>query len=148
MAGKERSIEIVPLGGGEFEMVENGRNTNELIFDKKHDRIGGKKMRKNDHYDIVFTLDEEGDYTFVTDEDEVMWVDKGSATSAPPCPTSQMHQKQEFKVQKVSDYVLEVKNKDSDRCLYKFVINLVDKRTKTVVPYDPIYDNRNGGVAF
>lgn len=144
MASKHRYVEIVPTGGGDFEMVENGNQTQTLVFDKTHDRIDGKKMKKDQSYKIEFTLDENGPYKFVDDEDDVMWVAKGDEKAPPACPTSSCGDP-EFEVLSVSDYELKIRNKDSDKCMFKFVINMVDANGNTV-RYDPIYDNRNGGL--
>lgn len=148
MAYKERNIQIVSLGGGQFEMVEDGSRGQDIVSNKNGQWIKGKKMKETDDFKIYFSLDENGDFKFVDIEDDVMWINKGSQNNVPPCPTVQTHQKPEFKVDGVDDYVLEVTNKDTSKCYYKFVINLVDKNTGQTVPYDPIWDNRNGGVSL
>jgi hypothetical protein len=145
MAAKERCVEVVHLGGDQFEMVENGCPTQTLVFEKTHDRIDGKKMKKSDHYSITFFLDEAGPFRFADGKRSVMWINKGTETHLPECPTCETHQPGEFVVTDRSDHSITVRNNDSDKCLYKFVLNLVD-RNGNPVAYDPISENRNGGI--
>ncbi len=136
VASKKRYVEIVPTKGGGFELYENGRATQELIFNKDYDRIDKKKMKKADDYRILFFLDEKGGYKFVLDKSQVMLIDGAPCPYPPGRP--------EFEVDDVDDYELEVLNRDSRSASYKFTINLLDGAGNHVA-YDPIYSNQNGG---
>ena len=136
MADKDRYVEVVPVSGG-FELIENGRGTQELRFSKNHDRIDKKKMKKKDDYRIFFFLDERGAYTFEANKAKVMLINGQSC----PYPAHDP----EFEVDEVDDYVLEVINRDRQPQQYKFTLNLLDSN-KTPVVYDPIMSNRNGGI--
>ena len=129
---KNRYVEVVSAGGG-FELVENGCSTQTLVFNKKHDRIDKKKMKKKDKYRIFFFLDETGPFTF--DRTSPIEIDGQS------CPYPERDP--EFEVDGVEDYVLELINRDQTEQEYKFTLNLHDGKSRVV--YDPIMSNRNGG---
>lgn len=134
-------------GAIKFQMKENGIETDLLVFNKTSDG-----MKKNDEYDIEFTLvNGQGcDVEFVTDANSpgqpVMYIAQGSATYCPPCPTGPSTTPiKAFTTGKPTATALTVKNKDDDICYYKFVLRFYDKGTGTIVEYDPIYGNQDGG---
>jgi hypothetical protein len=148
----KRDITIKPFrtasGKIDFHMFEGNSThpTDTLVFDKTKDG-----MKKSDVYDIDFTLENAADtnLAFLNDpnnKNECMWVAKGSKTAPPACPPGQMTHG-EFNVTAVSDLSLTVENQDLNECKYKFVLCFVDKDDgNKVVRYDPIYDNKNGGL--
>ena len=134
-----------PPDGYRFEMLPEGEpNTDRLTFNKNSDG-----MSKSDRYTVKFYLvnDSSSNLRFVSDEKEVMWVSKGTPTDPGPCPAVTCHDGQ-FDVKDVEDYYLKVVNKDMDECQYKFVLNFIGLNSagKTaLIPFDPIWDNKNGG---
>ena len=131
--------------GVKFEMDDGGTITDQPIFDKIKDQ-----MDEDDYHKVVFTLvNGTGvDLIFPTNKLRAMWVAKGTATQAPPCPRTTAHHK-DIKAQNVQPLQLTVHNKNKDKALYKFALNFVrsdDVNQTKLISYDPIYDNRNGSV--
>ncbi|WP_309662006.1 hypothetical protein [Sphingomonas sp.] len=125
-----------------FDMVEDSKNTDTLVFNKTKDN-----MKKTENYDIHFTLvNNDGlKLAFVQDMNDVMWVAKGSKSSPPGCPVSHISDP-EFTVTGVTAATLDVTNTDLDECKFKFVLNFIDTGNHNkAVQFDPIYDNQNGG---
>lgn len=148
----KRDVTIKPYrtanGQIDFQMFEGNSKTptDTLEFDKTKD-----KMKKSDVYDIHFSLENSADTNLVflddpNNRDECMWVAKGSKQQPPACPSSRVSHP-EFAIKTVSDLALTVENKDNEECKYKFVLSFVDKDDgNKVVRFDPIYDNKNGGL--
>jgi len=125
-----------------FDMVEDGNKTDTLVFNKTKD-----KMKKNENYDVQFTLvNTDGlQLEFLQDTQHVMWVAKGNKSSPPGCPQSHVTDP-EFTVTGVTANVLDVTNTDQDECKFKFVLNFIDTGNHNKAEqFDPIYDNQNGG---
>lgn len=144
--GKARAVTVTSSkdtsGKISFEMVEDGKKTDTLVFDKTKDN-----MKKSEHYDVQFTLvNTDGlKLEFLQDTKHVMWVAKGDKSSAPSCPKSHVADPA-FTVSGVSATVLDVVNTDPDVCKFKFVLNFIDKGNgNKAEQFDPIYDNQNGG---
>jgi len=151
MSNDERTIVIkacrdgTPPDGYRFEMLPTGEPaTDRLTFNKDHDG-----MKKSQKYTVKFSLmnDSSSNLRFIRDEKVVMWVSKGTSTAPGPCPVVSIHDS-EFEVKDLEDYFLKVENKDTIECQYKFVLNFVglnaDGKT-ALIPFDPIWDNKNGG---
>jgi hypothetical protein len=131
-------------GDIEFSMKEGGTETELLVFDKNKD-----KMKKSEHYDIVFTLRNGNgiNLSFVTQNSDgpVMHIAAGSWKHVPKCPAgASSGNNQDFSVTSVTANELKVKNEDSTECFYKFVLRFIDTSGNIHV-FDPIYDNRDGG---
>ena len=83
--GKARAVTVTSSkdtsGKISFEMVEDGKKTDTLVFDKTKDN-----MKKSEHYDIQFTLvNTDGlKLEFLQDTKHVMWVAKGDKSSPRP----------------------------------------------------------------
>lgn len=125
-----------------FEMLEKGKKTDTLTFDKNKD-----KMKKSENYELHYELvNKDGlKLEFLQDCQKVMWVAKGSATAPPACPPSQASDP-EFTVTSVSAITLDVTNTDLDECMYKFALNFIDTGNgNKPEQFDPIYENKNGG---
>ena len=146
MGNKARAVTINShkdsQGKISFDMVEGGKQTDTLVFNKTKDN-----MKKSENYDLVFTLvNNDGlKLEFLQDTQHVMWVAKGSKSSAPACPQSHVTDP-EFTVTSVTANVLDVTNTDQDECKFKFVLNFIDTGNHNKAEqFDPIYDNQNGG---
>lgn len=137
-----------PNGKIDFQMFEgkSKQPTDTLAFDKTKDG-----MKKSDVYDVYFTIENAPDTNLIflddpANKDECMWVAKGSKQQPPACPSNRMSDP-EFTITSISDLSLTVENKDLVECKYKFVLSFVDKdEGNKVVRFDPIYDNKNGGL--
>ncbi|MEO7364839.1 MAG: hypothetical protein ABIW03_00800 [Sphingomicrobium sp.] len=150
MGNKQRPVTVEASkdsnGKITFEMLEKGKKTGTLTFDKDKD-----KMKKKDNYDIHFDLvNQDGlNLEFLQDSQNVqnvMWVAKGTATAPPACPPSQTSDP-EFTVTSVTASTLDVTNTDQDQCMYKFALNFIDTGNgNKAEQFDPIYDNKNGGI--
>lgn len=148
----KREVTIKPYrtttGDIDFRMyVGNSKTpTDTLEFDK-----GKDKIPKSQFYKVHFTLENAPDTNLVFLQDsknkqECMWVAEGNKFQPPACPTGNSTHS-EILVDDVQDYELIVENQDLTVCKYKFVLCFEDiDRNRKVVRYDPIYDNKNGGV--
>lgn len=137
MAEKNRHVEVVPTDCGNFKLVEGSYEGDTLIFDKKHEWIHGRKMKKADKFRIFFYLDEESGYTFDKSKGECVL-----SIEDQPCPYPD-RANPEFEVDDVDDYRIEVINRDSDTRNFKFSIHMLADGQS--VEWDPIMANRNGG---
>jgi len=137
MADKKKHVQVVPTGTNSFDLIEGGRVVTELVFNKNHEWIDKRKMKRSDHFRIFFYLDPADGYRFdTTKKDGVIEID------GHPCPYPSKDP--EFEVRDVEDYVLEVANRDRNVQNYDFTIMLVNGTRS--VEYDPIMSNRNGGL--
>lgn len=156
MSDVRRNINVTAQtvnGKVEFTMSGNGVGGEQIVFNKNDT----PNMKKNDRYDVTFTLIDETDLElrFVqwptnSPEDGAMWVKVVTDPSDPTCPAPNSHL-QQFKATDVTDTVLTVKNKDNDIEYLKFALNFVpkngnDSNPGEYVQYDPIGDNQNGGL--
>lgn len=139
---KQKNVTIIAKNDGsaiDFEMKEGGTPTDLLQF------TGGSA-------DITFTLQNQGgaNLEFVQNVNDVMYVIRGSNNHLPRCPKNNAgNPATPFSVTSVSANTLEVSNANPNVCFYKFALNFVDKNNNNkIIPYDPIYDNRNGGNQF
>lgn len=134
--------------GYDFWMDVGGTKKSTLSFDKTKD-----KMKKSEHYDVVFTLHNEdgADLVFSKLSNIVTWA---AATDGPTgaCPPANSN----FPGWSVdpdtpiTDYSLSVINTDDTEQYFSFCLNFVPKGTiegpNTIyIPYDPIGDNKDGG---
>lgn len=127
------------------ELFEGGKHigaTQQLDFNKNNDG-----MKKTEHYQLNFKIDgsalPQGErVTFVSDDDDVMWV--WTDTSA--CPPNRQHMKDVFWVDKNKLTDLRLINMDLKQEMLRFQINMVTNGTPPVpVPLDPIVNNGNNG---
>lgn len=146
MGNKPRPVTINshkdPHGKIYFDMEEDGKNTDTLVFNKTKDN-----MKKSEHYDLRFTLVNHDDLAleFKQDVNDVMWVAKGNKSSPPGCPKNQVGDA-EFTVTSVAASTLDVTNTDLTECKFKFVLNFIDTGNHNKAEqFDPIYENQNGG---
>lgn len=148
----KREVTIKPYrtsnGTIDFRMYDGSSKvaTDTLSFDKNKN-----KMPKSESYMIHFALENAPDTNLVFLQDsknkqECMWVAEGSKLQAPHCPKGSASHP-EIQVDSVADLELVVENRDLTECKYKFVLNFQDlDNNRKVVRYDPIYENKNGGV--
>jgi hypothetical protein len=125
-----------------FDMVEDGKKTDTLVFDKTKDN-----MKKSENYDIQYTLVNNDGLLLEFKQDmlDVMWVAKGNKSSPPGCPKNHVGDP-EFTVTNVTATTLDVTNTDQDECKFKFVLNFIDTGNHNKAEqFDPIYENQNGG---
>ena len=156
MADVPRNIDVTANlvdGKVKFSMSGNGVGGEQIQFNKDNT----PNMKKNEHYIVTFTLiDNTGlELRYVqwpnnSPEDGAMWVKVVTDPSDPTCPAPNSHL-QQFKAKDVKDTVLTVKNKDDDIEYLKFALNFIpkngnDSNPAQYVQYDPIGDNRNGGI--
>lgn len=138
MAEKNRHVEIVPTGDGNFEFREGSYDTGStLVFNKDREWVHGRKMKRSDKFRIFFYLPEEGSYKFDTRKGECVL-----SVGGQPCPYPN-HGNREIEVDDVEDYRVEVINRDSGRNEFKFSIHMLADGTP--LEWDPIMSNRNGG---
>ncbi len=136
--------------GYKFWMEEGGSKTRTLVFDKTVD-----KMKKEEDYRVEFNLNNctKADLRFSEIATEVLWAKEISKPSD-PCPDQKCYLGGIFYVDpatQIKAAKLTVINMDMDRLLFAFALNFVRKgevegpNTKYIC-YDPIGENRNGGV--
>lgn len=107
-------------------------------------------MHHEDAHDITFEINNrsERNWLFPADERNAMWV-AGNSTD---CPKTRPPENPEFptKDMKVSKdrEQLTIKNRNSCRAMYKFSLNFVDADAadNKLYPFDPIWNNQNGGL--
>lgn len=118
-----------------------------LVFRK--DQWG---MKKGDEHEVTFKLvQEQGmNLRFASDPDRAMWVNRGTATDIPSCPTSQPTKNNAvFHATSSQGDTLVAINKNPQKCYYKFSLNFVDPTGRDpnyLYRYDPVGDNQNGGI--
>lgn len=146
MGNKPRPVTINsrkdPQGKIYFDMEEDGKKTDTLVFNKTKDN-----MKKSENYDLEFKLVNHDSLKleFKQDVQDVMWVAKGNKSSPPACPKNQANDA-EFTVTSVTASTLDVTNTDVNECKFKFVLNFIDTGNHNKAEqFDPIYDNQNGG---
>lgn len=119
-----------------------------LVFSK--DQIAG--MKKNDAHEVTFTLVQEQGMSleFASPPDRAMWVNRGTANDIPSCPTSQPAKNNAvFHATSSQGKTLVAINKNPQKCFYRFSLNFVDPNGSDpnyLYCFDPVGDNRNGGV--
>lgn len=128
--------------GVRFEMYENGQNLNHRIVSEKTNG-----MKKGDHHEVVFTLDDRTGLglEFASDPNMAMWVKRGRLGMTPHCPRKPARH-DHIPPQRVSCSKLEVHNRNPIKSKYKFALNFVREGSSRLISYDPIWENRNGGV--
>jgi len=152
MADVPRNVNVVAelgeKGSVSFSMTGAGVSGEKIEFDKN--TTNG--MKKSEHYLVAFTLDDNTGLglRYVRPKDDAMWVKVVADPDDPTCPAPHLNLPQ-FKAINCTDTVLTVRNKDEIREYLKFALNFIrsngnDKNPAEYVQYDPIGDNRNGGV--
>jgi hypothetical protein len=128
-------------------MEENSRKTDRLVFDKTKDN-----MKKTENYDVRFKLHnkDNANLRFATPTDKALWA-KPVEDLSEPCPDQACFMNGVFYLDSVDRDELSVINTDPAAQLFKFAINLVPEGTvedenTTYVWFDPIGENRNGGL--
>lgn len=132
-----------------FSMKENGSQKSTLVFDKNSDG-----MKKAEHYQLDIKLHNEkgADLRFSEKMDKVLWAK--AIQPGEKCPDSPCFLNGIFYVADPGDIKatkLTVVNTDMDWLNFAFALNFVPKgevegpATKYIC-YDPIGENRNGGV--
>lgn len=153
MADVDRDITVTArLVEGEVVFSMNGNGVGgpeneEIEFDKNK----SNGMKKKDRFLVRFNLDDQTgwDLRYVKPKERAMWAKVVSKVDD-PCP-KQGDKLGQFKaVQRIDDALI-VRNNDDDQELIKFALNFIrddgdDKDPSQYVQYDPIGDNRNGGV--
>jgi hypothetical protein len=127
----------------EFKMLDRGKGTEKPIFDKHAD-----SMMIDDYHEITYTLVNGpglDSLRFAPSLDDVMWVVKGTATQEPECPKTRVPKHPDIYAVKSDGLELTVHNLNPVRSFYAFTLNFVREGHGDLIPYDPIYDNRNGG---
>lgn len=156
MADVPRNIDVTAEtvnGKVEFTMSGNGVGGEQIVFNKNDT----PNMKKHDRYLVTFTLIDKTNlqlryvqWPTNKPEDGAMWAKVVTDPSDPSCPAPNSHL-QQFKATNVTNTVLTVKNKDDDIEYFKFALNFIpkngdDSKPNEYVQYDPIGDNRNGGL--
>jgi hypothetical protein len=136
-------------GGATFSMSGPNVNGDQIEFNK--DKING--MKKKEHFIVLFTLvDNSGlNLRYVKPKENSMWARVVQNVIGNLCPP-QGQTPHQFRATGVTDNTLTVRNKDDDRELIMFALNFIphggnDSDPSQYVQYDPIGDNRNGGLA-
>jgi hypothetical protein len=120
-----------------------------LEFDKTKD-----KMKKDEDYEVQFSLNDTTGLklTFAPSLDDALWVSAGDPVNDPPCPTSQCKNDQ-FRATGLSTdkMTLTVLNRDDNVEKIAFTMRFLPdkadpKDPKAYVEYDPISDNKDGGI--
>ena len=127
----------------DFKMLDRGKGTEKPIFDKHADG-----MMIDDYHEITYTLVNGpglDSVRFAPSYDDVMWVVKGTATEEPECPKTRVPKHPDIYAVKIDPLQLVVHNRNPERAFYAFTLNFVREGHGDLIPYDPIYDNRNGG---
>jgi hypothetical protein len=137
-------------GGATFTMSGPDVNGDQIEFNK--DKING--MKKKEHFLVTFTLlDNSGlNLRFVKPKEDSMWAKIVQGVTGNSCPT-QGTTPHQFRATDRTDTTLTVKNKDDDKEYIMFALNFIpqggnDSDPSQYVQYDPIGDNRNGGLPF
>ena len=124
-----------------FSMSGYGVRNNEIKCAKDKARGGMPKERA---HEVVFELADRTDLElrFVDDLANAMWVSDNDTD----CPHVAAHQNTVVRATEVSQdgERLTVENFNPVRKRYKFALNFVDK-DGTIVSFDPIWENQNGG---
>jgi hypothetical protein len=151
----EIEINATSTGNGQFTFTmagdgveQNGSHGQKLVFDKRHG------MHKHDDHKIVFKLARgRSQIRFTRNLANVLWVAK-VASATDPCPSNSAHIPGEFFAYKVNDDQdeLSIINTNMARELLAFRLNFVPKGQDDIssgqqyIAYDPITDNRDGGL--
>lgn len=146
-------LDFIAKSGGAYEIKENGTSKSSLVFNKDNDYINGKKMTKQDYYLIEFNLiDQTGlNLGFAPNPIHALWVQFGTASNPPPCPTSACYSDEFFAVcVDQGGKKLTVRNEDSNVADFSFTLRLLPvgadpKNQANYVDYDPVGSNQNGG---
>jgi hypothetical protein len=129
----------------EFEMLDRGKVNHRPAFDKTADQ-----MLPSDYHEVVFTLKNGPglkDLRFAPNIDDVMWVVKGTATEEPPCPKTRVPKHPDFyAVDPIEPLQLTAHNLNPVRAFYAFTLNFERTGHADLIPFDPIGDNRDGGL--
>lgn len=113
--------------------------------DYSKDALG---LRKHDWHEIDFRLDEPtGALAFHPDKHEAIWVTRGTASEAPPCPSQPSRDHGVVPISSAPS-LLRVRNDNAEPCLLSFRLNFVaaGRESDEIVAFlDPIMGNQNGG---
>ncbi len=125
--------------------LKKDRTTDELVFDKSKNN-----MKKADHYLIEFDLDDKSGLSlrFAPNPMEAFWVKMDSTE----CPKAASYSNEVYAVGiDKSGEKLTVRNEDSRCAMFAYALRFLKKGADpndpaNYIPFDPIGDNRNGGV--
>jgi hypothetical protein len=135
--------------GYSFSMTKGGKGASTLVFDKNE-----HGMKKSEHFKIAFKLHNTkgANLRFSKLADQVMWAmaTEGPTGQCPP-PQSAFPGFYVDPATYIQDDLLTVVNEDMDVQAFSYCLNFVPVGTvegpdTVYVPYDPIGENRNGGV--
>lgn len=155
MSDVSRDITVTAsLVGGDFQFTMSGSGVGGPADDLiEFNKDSHKGMKKSDRFLVRFNLDDQTgqNLRFVKHKENAMWA-KVVQDVNDPCPQQGDHLNQ-FKADQVIDDALVVKNRDDDRELIKFALNFIrkggdDRNPAEYVQYDPIGENKNGGIPF
>jgi hypothetical protein len=130
--------------------AQNGINFGMSGFGVQKDEITCAKgaMPHEDSNSVTFEINNRSNrnWLFPSDENDAMWVSENGSD----CPQRRPAENPEFPVKdmKVSHdrEQLTVRNRNSCKAMYKFTLNFVDgDDQKHLYPFDPIWNNQNGG---
>jgi hypothetical protein len=134
--------------GYDLWMEKDGQKTDRLIFDKTNDKI-----KTTENYDVQFKLHnkENANLRFATFTDKALWA-KPVEDLSEPCPDQACFMNGVFYLESVDKDQLSVINTNPAPQLFKFAINLmpdgtVENEDTTYIWFDPIGENRNGGLS-
>ena len=157
MPDVDRNVNVTAeLIGGNVTFSMNGIGVGGELIDFNKDNT--PNMKKREHYIVTFTLiDNTGlelryvQWPAKSPEDGAMWVKVVTDPNDPTCPAPNSHLHQ-FKAISVTNSVLTVRNKDMNEEYLKFALNFIkkdgnDNNPAEYIQYDPIGDNKNGGIA-
>lgn len=152
--GWKRKVKVLAeknsKGEVEFQMDSDLKGSDaDVVFDKTKD-----KMPKRDFYLVEFDLDDDTglDLEFAPDPRNALWVAVGTETEAPPCPENPSHSDEFYAVGiGQSGKRLTVRNDNETKAKFSFSLNFLKggadpEDPNSYVRYDPIGDNRDGGV--
>jgi hypothetical protein len=131
--------------GVSFELKSDlSSGKNRLKFDKKKDNL-----RKTDCYQVEFRLKDPDriGLKFADPMEAAMWVSEGAKDSDPPCPTAPMHNSAFTAVERKNNKLV-VHNQDDIEENLAFTLRfLTTGSNPTEILFDPIIENKNGGIA-
>jgi hypothetical protein len=146
-------LDFIAKPGGAYEIKENGMAKSILVFNKDNDDINGKKMAKQDYYLVEFALDDQSGLklSFAPNPMHALWVQFGTPSNPPPCPTAACHSDEFFAVcVDQGAKKLTIRNEDTNIADFSFTLRFLPegadpKNPSSYVEYDPIGSNQNGG---
>lgn len=148
MAGRAHASELTVKARHDgsswsFALHHDGEPTDEVTYSK--DAHG---LRAHDWHEVDFILDEPtGQLAFHPDKSTAIWVARGTAAAAPPCPMTPSHDHGVVPISSAAK-LLRVRNDNAEPCLLSFRLNFVEAGSGSddiVAFLDPIMNNQNGG---